>query len=122
MEFFSLATLFVVVFVIFKSKDERRRIALLGSHLGRFQIEKLMETLTEGYMRALGEKEAVRRAQVFQQMQSSEEKLCAQFDALAASFAKVDEADARVSTIAFGFPMATRLFPSASFDMRKLLA
>ena len=43
-----------------KSRDERGRIALLGQHLSQYQIEKLMETLTEGYLRALGENGARR--------------------------------------------------------------
>ncbi len=38
-----------------KSGYERKRIALLGGHLGQYEIEKLMEGLTEGYMGALPE-------------------------------------------------------------------
>ena len=41
-----------------KTQAERKRIALLGQHLAEHQIEKLMQTLTEGYARALGERDA----------------------------------------------------------------
>ncbi len=58
MEFFTLVTCVAIAIYILKLSEERRRIALLGSHLGQYQIEKLMETLTDGYLRALGEKDA----------------------------------------------------------------
>lgn len=45
-----------------KSRDQARRIKLLASHLGKHQIEKLMENLTEGYLPALGEKDPERFA------------------------------------------------------------
>jgi len=38
-----------------KKKDQSERIALLGSVLSRFDIEKLMESLTDGYLRAFDE-------------------------------------------------------------------
>ena len=121
MEFLTLAMLIAVGAFTLKSRDERRRIALLGSHLGKYQIEKLMENLTEGYMRALGEKDPERREQVWRQMSSSETKLCDQFNRFVADFSKVEEADARVSTLAFPLPYATRLLPAVTFDLRKVL-
>lgn len=121
MEFLTLAMLIAVGAFTLKSRDERRRIALLGSHLGKYQIEKLMENLTEGYMRALGEKDPERREQVWRQMSSSETKLCDQFNRFVADFSKVEEADARVSTLAFPLPYAARLLPASTFDLRKVL-
>ena len=121
MEFLTLAMLIAFGAFTLKSKDERRRIALLGSHLGKYQIEKLMENLTEGYQRALGEKDAERQEQVWRQMNSAEIKLCEQFNRFAADFSRVDEADARVSKISFPLPYAARLLPAATFDLRKVL-
>lgn len=105
-----------------KSKYQRRRIALLGSHLGKYQIEKQMESLTEGYMRALGEADLARREQIFNLLTSTELSLCDQLNRLASEFAKVDEIDARVSKLALAFPYADKLFPTATFDLRKALA
>ena len=44
----------VIGVLVLKNRDQRQRIVLLGSHLARYDIEKLMEGLTEGYLRALG--------------------------------------------------------------------
>ena len=117
-----LAMLAAIGAHMLKSKYQRRRIALLGSHLGKFQIEKMMETLTEGYLRALGELDAERREQIFNLLGTTEASLCEQLNRFAADFAKVDELDARVSKLPLAIPYADKLFPGASFDLRKALA
>lgn len=121
MEFFVLATLIVFGAYLLKSKDERRRIALLGSHLGKYQIEKLMEGLTEGYLRALGEDDAERREGIWNLLGSSESKLCDQFNSFAEGFSRVEGKDARVSKLAWPIPYADKIFPNATFDFRELL-
>ncbi len=121
MEFFTFLMLIAVGAYAIKSKDERTRIALLGSHLGQFQIEKLMQDLTEGYLRALGENDPQRREQIWRQMNGLETRLCEQFNRFATGFSKVGEADARMSKLAFPLPYARRLFPAATFDLRQLL-
>ncbi|RZJ27010.1 MAG: hypothetical protein EOO54_00760 [Haliea sp.] len=105
-----------------KSSTQKKRIALLARHLGQYQVEKLMETLTQGYLRALGEKDAERQAQVWRFLATSEQALCEQFDRFVAGFAQVDDADARVSTFPLFIPEAHRFFPDRTFDMRQLLA
>ena len=105
-----------------KTRDQGRRIALLGSHLGNYQIEKHLETLTQGYQRALGEDDAQRREQIWSLLRGTEQALASQFERFAASFSKVDEADARVSTLQVALPFAARWLPAASFDLRKALA
>jgi len=117
-----LAMLVALGAFMLKSKYQRKRIALLGSHLGKYQIEKLMESLTEGYMRALGESDPARREQIWNLLTSTEASLCDQLNRLAADFAKVDEADARGSTLPLAIPYADKLFPAATFDLRKALA
>lgn len=105
-----------------KSFDQGRRIALLGSHLGKYQIEKLMESLTQGYLRALGESDEARRDQIFNLLQSTEQDLCSQFERLAADFACTDAEATRVSRLPVYLPYASQLFPAATFDMRQALA
>ena len=117
-----LAMLVAVGGYMLKSKYQGRRIALLGSHLGKYQIEKLMETLTEGYMRALGEADDQRREQIFNLLGSTEASLCDQLNRFSAEFLKVDEAETRVSKLPLAIPYADRLFPGATFDLRKALA
>lgn len=104
-----------------KSRSERRRIALLSQHLADYQIEKLMQTLTEGYARALGEADAARRESIWQLLTGTEDKLCAQTRQLASSFAKVDADAARVSRLPWPLSEAASLIPGSSFDLREAL-
>ena len=103
------------------ARYQRERIALLASHLNNYQIEKLMESLTDGYMRALGEADIARREQIWSLLSTTETALCDQLDRFASGFAKVDEADARISKFALTIPYGDRLFPYATFDLRKAL-
>ena len=122
MEIFPLITLMAVIFFVLKKSDQRKRIALLGSHLGHYQIEKLMETVTSGYMRALGEADPERREQIWRHLDTAESQVCQQFSKFSAEFSKLDAADTRVSTLALAFPYAAALFPQATFDLRQALA
>lgn len=122
MDFFILAALFGIGFYILKAKDQRTRIVLLASHLGRYQLEKLMETLTQGYLRALGESDLNRREQIWQLLATSETQLQDQFSRFVAEFSKLDESPTRVSKLAVALPFAAQWLPSATFDLRKVFA
>ncbi len=104
------------------AKEQRRRIVLLGSHLGHYQIEKLMEALTDGYLRALGESTDERRDQIWSLLSTTELQLSEQFSRFAADFAKVGEEQTRVSRLSMAFPFVEKLLPALTFDMRKALA
>jgi len=122
MEILTLLMVIALGAYVLNARDQARRIALLGRHLGRYQIEKLMENLTEGYLRALGEADLQRQGQVMTLLAVSEIELAGQFSRFVAEFAQVDEAQARASKLAWPIPFAVSLFPKATFDMRKLLA
>jgi hypothetical protein len=122
MELLFLATLLAFLAWMVKIGEQGRRIALLASHLGKYQIEKHMETLTQGYLRALGEEDPQRREQIFELLRGTERAVSSQFERFAADFAKVGDADARVSRLPVYLPFAARLFPAATFDMRDALA
>ena len=122
MDIFILAILAATGLWLLRSGWQRGRIALLGGYLGKYQIEKGMETLNEGYLRALGETDLERREQIWHLLGSTEEKICEQFASFVADFSKVDVAQARVSTLVLAIPYADKLFPAATFDLRKLLA
>ena len=119
MDIFILVMLIAIGVHFLKAKDQRRRIGLLGSHLGQYQIEKLMETLTEGYLRALGEEDPLRREQIWNLLSSTEVALSDQFGRFAAAFANVAEPQARISKLPMALPFADQLFPVATFDVRK---
>jgi hypothetical protein len=114
----------VIGFAVYwlKSREQRHRIALLGSHLGNYQIEKLMENLTQGYLRALGESDAERSGQIWRMLRTTETQLSEQFNRFAAEFAQVPAEEARVSRLPVAVPQAVALFPSATFDLRKAFA
>ncbi len=120
MDFLILVVLAAMGSFALNAHDQRQRIAVLGSHLGHYQIEKLMESLTQGYLRALGESDAERRSQIWSLLGTTEQQLCEQFKRFAAEFGKVDAEQARVSTLAFGLPYAARWLPQSTVDLRAL--
>lgn len=104
-----------------KSAEQRRRISLLGSHLKNYQLEKLMESLTEGYMRALGADDPGRGEQIWLLMKDKEVALSEQFRRFATEMSRLSADSMLVSKLAWGLPYAERLFPGAVFDLRKAL-
>ncbi len=122
MEILVLVILIAVTAWVLKSKEQARRIALLGGQLGKYQIEKLMENLTEGYMRCLAEDDAERRDQIWSMLNTAEAALADQFGRFAAGVGRIDEAQTRTSKLPLALPLADRLFPNATFDARKAFA
>lgn len=122
MELFTLLLLMAVGIYILKSRDQKRRISLLGRYLGKQNIEKMMETLTVGYNRALSEPDAARQTQILSLQNTTELALSEQFNRFVTEFSGVDALDARVSKIGFAIPYADRIFPATTFDLRKALA
>jgi len=104
---------------LLRAGEQRRRIALLGSFLGKYQIEALMETLTQGYLRALGEDDPERREQILNMLDAAERSVAQQFGSFAVEFSRLDEAQTRVSQLGVALPFADRLFPKATFDVRE---
>jgi len=105
---------------VLRAREQHRRIALLASHLGRYRIERQLEQLTQGYLRALGQEDPQRRAQAWDMLRAGEEQLCEQFTRFAADFARAEAAATRVSRVPFWLPLAPVLAPT--FDMRRAIA
>jgi hypothetical protein len=105
-----------------RSKAQTERIALLGTYLGKYQIEKLMETLIQGYMRALGEADDVRREQIWRTMHTGELEVARQFEGFARDFSRLAPDVTRASTLPMALPLATQIFPKAGFDVRAAFA
>ncbi len=122
MELFLLAIVVAAYAWTLKVRDQRRRIALLGSHLARYRIEKHMETLTQGYLRALGEDDPKRSEPIWNMLRLTEQQLRDEFDRFAAAFSRADEAATRVSKLPVYLPFAARLLPNLTFDMRQAVA
>lgn len=119
---FALALLGVAASVM-RSREQQARIALLGSYLGKYQIERQMETLTDGYLRWLGEEGAERRTQIRGVLAGTEQSLAGQFAAFATDVAAMPAPQAQVSKLAFWIPFAQQLLPRyRMFDVREAFA
>jgi len=91
-----------IVGVVLNRAEQARRVALLGRCLQPLQIESLLETLTDGYLRAMGEDDPQRRQAVWQVLQGHETRLVQQLDTLARDVAQLDAASTRASSLAGG--------------------
>ncbi len=100
-------------------QDRRKRTALLASHLQPFQIERLMQQLTEAYMRALDETDLERQTQILQLQQEPEQQLARQFQELARAFGQLAAPQAR--TLKLALPGIDKLLPQSTFDTRRVL-
>jgi len=116
-----MALVVALVLTVLKNHEQRQRIALLGAHLQRFQLEKLIEGLTEGYLRAFGEADAQRRESVLGMLETTERLLSAQLDDLARALQGLDPVQARISRLPIALPWATRWLPSATVDLREMV-
>nr|WP_227494437.1 hypothetical protein [Ramlibacter pallidus] len=105
--------------VFARARQQQRRIALLGSFLSRYTIEKNIETVTQGYLRALGEADAGRQAQVLDLLRANEQALCSQVAQLAKDFAAAQPVITAVSKLPVWVPLAPSL--AGSFDLREAL-
>lgn len=119
MDLLTLLTLIAIGWAILKNRDQKRRIRLLGHLLSQHNIEKLMEDLTNGYMRALAEQDAHRQAQIWQLLKPSETALCEQLQLLSTECNKVDPVLTRVSKLPLAVPYIDVMFPAVTFDLRK---
>ena len=83
MEFTLTVLMFVVAWHALRGRYQRTHIALLGKHLSGLNLERHMETLTQGYARALRESDEQRQLQVFQTFMQTESAVAAQLRSLA---------------------------------------
>ena len=101
---------------------QRARIALLGNHLATLQIEKHMETLTQGYIRAINEDSDTRQLQVLETYAQAERVVAAQVQSLADRMRNESEKATKMATLPFCLPHAERLLPDTMLrDFRALL-
>ncbi len=106
---------------VIKNAEQRQRIAWLGAILGPIRLEKNMEILATGYMRALAESDPERSEPIWRMLESTEATLVQQLERLVRDGQGLTPVQARISRWSMALPMATRLFPDASFDLRDAL-
>ena len=119
MDFLLLLPLTLVALWITRARQQQRRIAILARYLHGHDIEKHIETLSQGYSRALGESDPARSDQVWHVLRGTEELLCRQVGKLAEDFAGVEPTATRVSKFPIWLPLSPAF--DRSFDMREAL-
>lgn len=119
MDFLLLLPVALVALWVVRARQQQRRIATLARYLSGHDIEKNIETLSQGYSRALGESDSARREQVWGVLRGTEEALCRQVRKLAEDFAGVEPAATRVSKLPIWLPLSPAF--DKSFDMREAL-
>ena len=119
MDILLLAALAALVLQLLRAREQARRIGLLGQQLQRFQIEGLMERISQGYQRALAETDPARQDMVWAGLVPAEMELDEQVGRFVALCARLDPALTRVSRLPL--PFVERWWPGATFDLRQLL-
>ena len=121
MDFFFLAFFATLGIYAAKTAEQRQRIRLLSSHLQKFKLEKHMEQLIDGYLRALGERDPQRSAPIWSNLESIEAAVREELSRLADDLHAVWGERTRISRWPVAVPFATRLFPASTFDLRTVL-
>jgi len=104
------------------SMEQRRRLLLLARFLRPYQLESLMQTLIDGYLRAMGESDNERRQSIWSMLTQTENRLNQQFQALLTDLEnKANPRGLRASTLALSLPLATRLLPACTFSLHDIL-
>ncbi|WP_322994424.1 hypothetical protein [Castellaniella sp.] len=111
----------VVAWRLLCLRYQRGHIALLGRHLARLQLERHMETLTQGYTRAINEKETSRQLQVLAGFAQTEHAVAAQMRTLADAMHAENAQDTRMGILSFCLPYIERFLPASTRDFRALL-
>ncbi len=119
MDFLLLLPITLVALWITRARQQQRRIAILARYLRGHDIEKHIETLSQGYLRALGESDPTRSEQVWGVLRGTEDVLSQQVCKLAEDFAGVEPTATRVSKFPIWLPRSPAL--DRSFDMREAL-
>ena len=118
MDFLTLAIIVTTVLYVLKKQEQKQHTQLLAQHLSRFQIEKLMANLMEGYLRVISEKDEQRREQIWPVLANTESSLVSQFQRFADEFATLPPEQTRASTLPLALPYMTRVLPAATMDVR----
>ena len=111
----------VAAWQVLRIRYQRTHVALLGHHLASLQLERHMETLTQGYARAINEKEETRQLQVLETFAQTERAVAGQIQSLASAMQKESLLATSMGVLTFCVPYAERFAPALTRDFRELL-
>lgn len=121
MDFFLILLAVIATWRLLCLRYQRTHIALLGRHLASLQLERHMETLTQGYTRAIHEKDEARQLQVLDTFAQTERAVALQIQALADSMQQESEQATRMGVLSFCVPYIEQFLPASTRDFRRLL-
>jgi len=107
---------------LLRLRYQRERIALLGRHLANMSLEKHMQTLTQGYARAIHEASESRQHQILDTLTQTEAVVAGNVQTLANAMQKESARDTAMGPMSFCVPYIERGVPPTSLrDFRTLL-
>lgn len=110
-----------VAWALLRMRYQRVRIAFLGRHLASLQLERHMETLTQGYTRAIHENAETRQIQVLETFAQTERAVATQVQSLADAMQTESAQATGMGVLPFCVPYAERFLPAVTRDFRELL-
>lgn len=116
-----LLLMVLATWAVLRLRYQRVHIAFLGRHLATMQLERHMETLTQGYTRAIHEEAETRQIQVLETYAQTERAVATQVQSLADAIQKESEQATSMGVLPFCVPYAERFLPALTRDFRKLL-
>lgn len=117
-----LLILLVGLWWVVQRHDQARRIAFLSQQLEGLQLERHMQTLTQGYLRVLGEDDAERRSQGWAGYCGIETAAASQLETLARRVSGAPTELTRIGKWLLHVPYVERINAAATRDFRALLS
>ena len=121
MDLLVVALPLLISLYLLNRQQQQLRIHQLSALLQPLGLEKLMEQLNTGYLRALGESDPVRSEPIWNLLAESEQRFGAQLQRLAEQAARLSADEARISRWPVWAALAARWLPASTFDLRELL-
>jgi hypothetical protein len=122
MDLVFLPALLLAALFLANRQQQHQRIIWLARLLQPFEIEKLMEQVSTGYLRALGESDAERSEPIWNNLLGAEQRLSTQLGRLAEQIAREDATQARISRWPVAAALVARWLPANTLDLRPLMA
>jgi hypothetical protein len=122
MDLVFLPALLLAALFLANRQQQHQRIIWLARLLQPFEIEKLMEQVSTGYLRALGESDAERSEPIWNNLLGAEQRLSTQLGRLAEQVAREDATQARISRWPVASALAARWLSANTLDLRPLMA
>lgn len=110
-----------VVWRILCVRYQKKHIALLGKHLASFHLEKHLETLTQGYVRAISSDTESRQLQILDSFAQTEHAVASQIQSLSHNIQQENAINTSMGILSFCVPYIELIAPSLCRDFRQLL-